>query len=169
MIALSTAIPAAACHDIAGASSTVQSCESGVKVYRGQQSGPDFRYAALEQNRNIAEARAREAEARARIAEARAEQARLSNRRGFAQNSFGQNNFPSNGAFRRAFLVPQVGFGFRNLSTPLNLSSPVVGGDFTRGRLAGRGLSNQTGLTAGIRLGTTRFIPGATSRPPAGR
>lgn len=70
------ATPAAAqCSLTPSGSSTQQSCEQGVAVYRGQQSGPDFRFAALRQQREIAEANARRAEARAQAAQLQRQQA----------------------------------------------------------------------------------------------
>ena len=56
------------CAPERSASSTVRSCESGVAVYRGQINGPDFRIVQLQQQRDIAEARARASEARAQTA-----------------------------------------------------------------------------------------------------
>ena len=67
---LAIAAPASAhCANQGSASSITRSCESGVTVFRGQQNGPDFRFAKLAQERDIAEAKVREAHALAQMAQ----------------------------------------------------------------------------------------------------
>lgn len=166
LTALGVSAPtAAACHNASSASSTTVSCENGVKVYRGQQNGPDFRYAVLAQNQKIAEARARAAAAQARARESRPAQVTVN------QN----NNGRRSGLVNDVFLVPQARFGFQNFR---NASVPRVGGGFRRGRLVGRnvnrrfgaggfgrrGLSGSARRAAGPRLS----LPGANARPAFG-
>jgi len=151
----------AACHVSASASSNTESCENGVKVYRGQQNGPDIRYAILQQNRDIADARARAAEARARSAESRR-----------APVTVNQTNNGNNRTFGRNFLVPQARFGFQNFR---NASVPQVGGGFPRSSLVGRSLNRSlnrggtgSGLSVSVGSSSGLSLPGSNARPPLG-
>jgi len=154
--ALGLSAPAmAVCHLGASASSTSESCESGVKVYRGQQNGPDIRYAILQQNRDIAESRARAAEARAREAQARVRQAPIM----VTQTNNGNRRF-----LRRNLIVPLGRFRFRNFG---NVSSPLVGGGF------GAGFVGSVPSGAGPALGINvrpivGAVPGARSSALSG-
>jgi len=166
MTALSVSAPAAAaCHNASAASSTTVSCENGVKVYRGQQNGPDFRYAVLAQNQKIAEARARAAEAQARRRESRAPQVTVN------QN----NNSRRSGLVNDVFFVPQARLGFQNFR---NASVPRVGGNFNRGRLVGRNVNRRLrggglgrrGLSGRARpaTGPRLSLAGSNARPAFG-
>lgn len=131
--ALGASAPAAAaCGHLAPASSTTVSCENGVKVYRGQQNGPDFRYAVLAQNQKIAEARARAAEARAQAQQNRPVPVTVN------QN----NNAGRSGFVNDVFFAPQARLGFQNFR---NAAVPRVGGNFSRGRLVGRNVNRRFG------------------------
>ena len=91
----------AACANEASASSTTRSCEGGVAVFRGQINGPDFRIVQLQQQRDIAEARARREEARTQRVLRQQSQATSAprptgpirtGRSGFVFTPFAQNN-----------------------------------------------------------------------------
>ena len=126
--ALSAAAPAMAhCSATSAASSTTRSCESGVTVYRGQQNGPDFRFAALDQSLKIAEARARRAQAQAQIAQRRQPQITIN------QNGTGGGaGFAGRSAFFTPFVQRGIGGNF-NPASFIPIRSNVggnFGGDF---------------------------------------
>lgn len=151
LAALGFSAPAMAhCQADANAGSTTQSCESGVKVYRGKQSGPDIRYVILKQNRDIAESNARAVEARARIEEAR--------RTPIIRP---QNNSATRRSFRRSFLLPGGAFGFQNFG---GTSAPQAGSRLSQGGFSGR--IGNGGFTGRITTGSARFLPGPNSRVP---
>lgn len=161
---LSVAAPAAAfCADQTSTSSISRSCESGVAVYRGQQNGPDFRFVKLAQERDIAQARAREAQARASVAQRQQEQAaaRLNRNTGAAPR-----------ISRRTFTIGGLGFGFSNGFFPGGFGGfggninprGFTGGSFSRGGFSG----GSFGRTGGISSINRVSIAGGVSRPSFG-
>jgi len=100
--------PASAqCTHNSSQSSTVRSCENGVAVYRGQQNGPDFRFAKLQSDQKIAASKAREAQTRAQS---------LQRQQSLTVN---QNNLGGSGV--------AGGFGFGSLGLTRNRSRRLNG------------------------------------------
>ena len=133
------------CASSAPASSVRVSCESGVKVHRGQINGPDFRFAALQQARELAEARAKRAEV----------QAQRFNREQ-AQITINQNSGAITPTFagRRSFFTPfvQRGFGNFNPASTLpvrsNIGGGITGGPGNSGTLRVTGVNTSFGRAA---------------------
>ena len=148
----------AACSPESSASSTIRSCESGVAVYRGQINGPDFRIVQLQQQRDLAEARARASEARAQTALRQQAQATAAPRRTrpistgrssfvftpFASNSGARGGLNFGGGLNPTGFRPSgfVGsFGRDSTPAPLALGNAVGARGFSGRGFSGRGFS----------------------------
>lgn len=185
--AFAVATPASAnCTHSNSQSSTVESCERGVAVFRGQQNGPDFRFAKLKSDERIAQSRAREAEARAQALQR--QQSLTVNQNnlagggvtgGFGFGSLGLTRNRSrrlNG--RRGFIgTPRAGLrNFGNVSSPLASSSIGRVSDFGFGTGAAVGTSVGIGTRfSGAAILSPRrtsrgvsAIAGVNARPPLG-
>lgn len=146
------------CASNAPASSIRVSCESGVKVYRGQINGPDFRFAALQQARDIAEARAQRADERAQRQSREQAQITINQNSGAITPTF---------AGRRSFFTPfvQRGFGNFNPASTLpvrsNIGGVIRGGPGNSGTLRG-GLGGSFGA---VTLSAPASAPSAVRTP----
>jgi len=115
------------------------------QLHRGQINGPDFRFAALQQARELAEARAKRAEV----------QAQRFNREQ-AQITINQNSGAITPTFagRRSFFTPfvQRGFGNFNPASTLpvrsNIGRGITGGPGNSGTLRGTGVNRSFGRAA---------------------